>query len=640
MSVNQAVRVLFVLVAGWCLNLMSSDTVANSRAQAVQNVRSNPPQSLSLKQREQLRIKTLQRISPSVVCVMAPDGQGGGSGVLISADDYAISNFHVTDGSGPFMKCGLNDGRLYDAVIVGIDPTGDIALIKLTGRDDFPFAIPGNSDQVRAGDEVLALGNPFLLAEDFTPTVTYGIVSGTGRYQYPAGSFLEYTDCIQIDASINPGNSGGPLFDINGNWIGINGRASFEKRGRVNSGAAYAISVRQVLLFLEHLKSGLIVDHGVADFTVETLPNSRVVVSQVSEVSEAWRRGLRPQDELVSFGGRALTSANDFQNILGIFPEATRVPMSWRNRDGLQSCTIRLRPLHAFAKLPATRESRRPSDPNDPESPSDPHAQPKPVVDAPAEIVALYEERDGFTNFHFNKQKSDQVLKPLSRLTADPAATWIFKGTLSALPASKAGSAELVIGQAGAGLSVTADVQPNGDRASAELSRKARDWYQAAAEPVAENEPADFYGLLTASLQLHRFLTQKAAGFDEVVAMGQTIHLPSEQVVDVLLTKDGARTSRWYFQDGQVLPFGVDVVISEGADEARVMFADWNESSDFPAPGRIGVVSAATETVNWLTFTETSLRQLQSKQAALSPDADGIDSRTLISTVVSATVVD
>ncbi|MCP4509487.1 MAG: serine protease, partial [Fuerstiella sp.] len=131
----------------------------------------------TLVERQQRRIETIAEIAPSVVCVMPPNGQGGGSGVLISADGYAISNYHVTSGSGNFMKCGLNDGKLYDAVIVGIDPTGDIALIKLLGRDDFPFCTPGESDHVRAGDEVLALGNPFLLATDFTPTVTYGIVS-------------------------------------------------------------------------------------------------------------------------------------------------------------------------------------------------------------------------------------------------------------------------------------------------------------------------------------------------------------------------------------------------------------------------------------------------------------------------------
>ncbi|KAE9852035.1 trypsin-like serine protease, partial [Escherichia coli] len=134
------------------------------------------------------------------------------------------------------LKCGMNDGKLYDAVIVGVDPTGDVALIKLLGRDDFPAAELGNSDDLKVGEWCIVAGNPFLLATDFQPTITYGIVSGVHRYQYPSGTLLEYADCIQTDASINPGNSGGPLFNTQGELVGINGRGSFEKRGRVNVG--------------------------------------------------------------------------------------------------------------------------------------------------------------------------------------------------------------------------------------------------------------------------------------------------------------------------------------------------------------------------------------------------------------------
>ncbi|MEO1999144.1 MAG: trypsin-like peptidase domain-containing protein, partial [Planctomycetaceae bacterium] len=154
---------------------------------------------------ERSRVAVVEKVASSVVAIFARGGAGGGSGVLISADGYALSNFHVTRGAGDFMKCGLNDGKLYDAVIVGIDPTGDVALIKLLGREDFPYAELGDSGALQVGDWVLAMGNPFLLATDFRPTVTYGIVSGVHRYQYPAGTILEYSDCIQVDASINPG---------------------------------------------------------------------------------------------------------------------------------------------------------------------------------------------------------------------------------------------------------------------------------------------------------------------------------------------------------------------------------------------------------------------------------------------------
>jgi len=123
--------------------------------------------------------------------------------VVIARDGYALSNFHVVLPCGRALQCGMADGRVYDAVLVSIDPTGDVALIKLFGRDDFPCAELGDSDQVRPGDWVFAMGNPFLLATDMQPTVTYGIVSGVHRYQFPAGTLLEYADCLQIDASIN-----------------------------------------------------------------------------------------------------------------------------------------------------------------------------------------------------------------------------------------------------------------------------------------------------------------------------------------------------------------------------------------------------------------------------------------------------
>src|SRR2546421_10316279 len=171
------------------------------------------------------------------------------------------------------MQCGLPDGILYDAVLVGIDKVGDVALIKLLPKKEgqkFPAAVLGDSDSVHEGDWSIAMGNPFLLATDFTPTVTFGLVSGVHRYQYPSGTLLEYGDCIQIDTSINPGNSGGPLFNMDGEIIGINGRGSFEKRGRVNSGVGYAISINQIKNFLGHLRVGLESDHASLGAFIDT----------------------------------------------------------------------------------------------------------------------------------------------------------------------------------------------------------------------------------------------------------------------------------------------------------------------------------------------------------------------------------
>src|SRR5713226_5671809 len=264
---------------------------------------------------EARRVAVIEKIKPTVAAVFAPGGQGGGTGVVISKDGYALTNFHVVAGSGPVMQCGLPDGVFYDAVVVGTDQVGDVALLKLLPKKegkDFPYAPLGNSDNVKPGDWSLALGNPFLLATDFTPTVTFGLISGVHRYQPPAGILLEYTDCIQIDTSINPGNSGGPLFNMDGELVGINGRGSFEKRGRVNSGVGYAISINQIKNFMGHLRAGPDADHASLGATVtgevEDEPASkdegntaRLLVTNILEDSDAYRRGLQPGDELVKF---------------------------------------------------------------------------------------------------------------------------------------------------------------------------------------------------------------------------------------------------------------------------------------------------------------------------------------------------
>ncbi|HAD60649.1 MAG TPA: serine protease [Planctomycetaceae bacterium] len=540
----------------------------------------------TVKEREQRRIKTIEKIAPSVVCVMPASGAGGGSGVLISADGYAISNYHVTSGSGDFMKCGLNDGKLYDAVIVGIDPTGDVALIKLLGRDDFPFCEPGDSDAVRMGDEVVALGNPFLLAGDFTPTVTYGIVSGVRRYQYPAGTFLEYTDCIQVDASINPGNSGGPLFDIDGRWIGINGRASFEKRGRINTGAAYAISVRQVLLFVEHLRSGRIVDHARTEFTVET--NDGVVeFSSVSQLSEPYRRGVRSGDELVSFAGRSLTSANDFKNILGILPEGTRVPMTWRNDDGIHRTTVRLLPLHGFEEAPELPGDRQPQ-PGDedeqdkPQRPGRPGMQRKPPPPVPAQWKHLFKKQKGYANAYFNEQHMKRLVERLreavpSELTkADTQ--WVFA------VATEKSTGELGVSPKAAWL------QWEGGRSS----------LQPAAEVAQSNEPDEFGGVLTALLQMRKFFRADDELFSETFFHGDEHIAPSGAHVEVVVTKDDLIKCRWYFMEGNPLPIGLDLQTGAGEDEARLRFDAWKTDSSVLYPSRIGVVDADREETDWM----------------------------------------
>lgn len=552
-----------------------------------------------LQQKQQARIQTIQKIASSVVCVMPAGGQGGGSGVLISADGFAISNYHVTSGSGDFMKCGLNDGKLYDAVIVGIDPTGDIALIKLLGRDDFPFCTPGDSDSVKVGDEVLALGNPFLLADDFSPTITYGIASGVHRYQYPANTFLEYTDCIQIDASINPGNSGGPLFDIEGRWIGINGRASFEKRGRINSGAAYAISVNQILLFIDHLKSGRIVDHGRTEFTVGTFDDT-VEIQQVSELSDVWRRGMRPGDELISFAGRAITSANDFKNIVGIFPELTRVPVTFRNDDGVQSVTTRLSALHQFQKAPELPPERQPGEGPKPEAPDKNKNLLDTTPNPPQQYADLFIKKDGFTNFYFNQLRTKELLSPvlkaIEKTSTGPASTWKIKVSASIN-----------------GIEYPGMITVNQDAAGMDL-KGLPPVLQSAEQLSGESELPELYGLLAACMQWHRLFEEGKDGFSEVISFGSEKLLPSENTVQILQTRSAGSLSRWGFSKASLLPVSVDVQFSSDADEARMRFEDWQTNEALPVPKRVAVINHNTETSVWLTIDSIKLSSGEAQQ--------------------------
>ncbi len=379
-----------------------------------------PPAGDAVLKAEAERVAVVQKITPAVVAVFAPGGKNGGSGVVISKDGYALTNFHVVQATGPLMKCGLPDGVLYDAVLVGQDKVGDVALIRLyqpKGKEgrEFPFAPLGDSDKVHEGDWSVAAGNPFLLARDFRPTVTFGLVSGVHRYQYPAGSFLEYPDCIQIDTSINPGNSGGPLFNMKGELIGINGRGSFDKRGRVNSGVGYAISINQIKNFMGHLRAGIECDHASLGARITTQTDKyglgQMTVTSILDDADAARRGLDIDDELVSFDGRPITSVNQYFNVLGILPRGWRVPMEYRKKEVRKEVLVRLMGKTAQVLL----------DPGQPQPPPGPAPKPGPggkkkpfpppvQQGPPSPLKNLYKPKEpGFANLYFNNMERDRL---------------------------------------------------------------------------------------------------------------------------------------------------------------------------------------------------------------------------------------
>jgi S1-C subfamily serine protease len=548
---------------------------------------------------ESTRVAAIAKAMPTVLAIFVKQGQGGGSGVVISPDGYALTNFHVSREAGISMQCGMADGKMYDAVIVGVDPTGDLALIKLLGRDDFPAAELGDSDQVKAGDWCFTAGNPFLLATDFTPSIAYGVVSGVHRYQYPAGTLLEYADCLQVDAAINPGNSGGPLFNAAGQLIGINGRGSFEKRGRVNVGVGYAISVNQIKNFLGYLKSGRIVDHATLGATVSTSDDNRVTVTDILENSDAYRRGLRYDDEIVRFAGREIRTTNAFKNILGIFPKGWRVALSYRREGRTTDILVRLQGVHHEEELIAAAEEseegprmrpkdQRPAPKNKPEKPGDkPGDAPKdekPIPDhpllplakllpkpaMPEEVKKHYEARTGFANYYFNRLNRDRIWKSMVGRGDFSSFTglWKFSGALVG-----GGTFDVKLTDKDASIAL-----PLGDTR-----------LDVSDDLGAVLNPPGSGGLLAA---LHLWRKLKVGGpahFGDVVYQGTAPLVGRDGLVDVVRGTTGGVDCDFMFDPTEGTLLALEMYPKADADPCEVYFSDYREMDGRFLPYRIEV---------------------------------------------------
>lgn len=295
---------------------------------------------------EEKRIEVVARVSPAVVSIFNDRHSSGGSGVIIDEQGYGLTNYHVVMGMMNSRRGfgGMSDGELHPLEVLGVDITGDVAMFRITDKDRFVYAPLGDSGGVKRGDPVIAMGNPFSLAEDYTPTVTTGIVTGIHRYQ-GEGDTLVYTDAIQTDAAINPGNSGGPLFDADGRVIGINGRISAEMhkyaRGRFNVGLGYAITINQIKRFIPSLRAGLLAKHGTLLATVVD-DVDEVVFNDMYEDAPAWNAGIRVGNRLLRFGDVDIHTANEFLSLLGAYPEDWPVPVTFESFGRTVHKVIRL----------------------------------------------------------------------------------------------------------------------------------------------------------------------------------------------------------------------------------------------------------------------------------------------------------
>jgi serine protease Do/serine protease DegQ len=268
--------------------------------------------------------------------------QNLGSGVIVDAKQgYVITNHHVINRADT-ITVTLRDGRQLPAKVIGSDPETDVAVVQIAAQKLTPLSL-ADSGQLRVGDYVVAIGNPFGLGQ----TVTSGIVSALGRNTL---GIQGYEDFIQTDASINPGNSGGALVNLRGELVGIN-TAIFAPTGG-NVGIGFAIPSNMVKQLMDQLVEYGEVRRGqlgisVQDLTPELarafgLQNNRgAVIAQIFPNSAAQRAGLKTGDVVLAVAGKAIRNANQLRNAIGLLIVGERVTLTIL-RDG-ETRTIQVR---------------------------------------------------------------------------------------------------------------------------------------------------------------------------------------------------------------------------------------------------------------------------------------------------------
>jgi serine protease DegQ len=239
-----------------------------------------------------------------------------GSGVIVSANGYILTNHHVVEAADE-IQVALADGRTVRASVVGADPETDLAVLKIDGAD-LPAITFAQSDSLRVGDWVLAVGNPFGVGQ----TVTAGIVSALGRTQLGINTFENF---IQTDAAINPGNSGGALVDAAGNLVGVNSAIYSRTGGSQGIGFAIPVSIARQVMEQIIREGGVTrgwVGIEVQDLTPElaesfNLRNARgALIAGVLKNGPADNSGVRPGDVLLAVNGKPVTDSSSLLNLI------------------------------------------------------------------------------------------------------------------------------------------------------------------------------------------------------------------------------------------------------------------------------------------------------------------------------------
>jgi serine protease Do len=320
------------------------------------------------------------RLPPGFEDFFFPRGQprepqrrrGTGSGFIISDDGYIMTNNHVVENATK-VTVRLLDKRQFEAKVVGRDPQTDVAIIKIDAQD-LPTATLGNSDDVRIGEWVLAVGNP--LGEAFSFTVTAGIVSAKGRglNGLPGRSSYSIMDFIQTDAVINPGNSGGPLVNIRGEVIGVNSAIASENGFYQGYGFAIPANLARVvgnqLIADGRVRRSIlgvsIADAGEEDAQYAGLDEVRgVVVNDYSMPnSPAEKAGIEPGDLIIALDGEPVYYVAQLQQVVGFKKPGSTVQVTVL-RQGGQRKTLSVRLIEAPAEQVAQVTNQEPDQPHE-----------------------------------------------------------------------------------------------------------------------------------------------------------------------------------------------------------------------------------------------------------------------------------
>lgn len=271
-----------------------------------------------------------RRFAPQIPRDQEQESQSLGSGFIISADGYIMTNAHVVDGADK-VTVRLTDRREFRAKVIGTDKRTDVALIKIEAKG-LPVVLKGDPNKLKVGEWVAAIGSPF----GFDNSVTAGIVSAKGR-SLPQDNFVPF---IQTDVAINPGNSGGPLFNLEGEVVGINSQIYTRSGGSM--GLSFAIPIDVATQVADQLRSSGKVTRGRIGVTIQELTNELAesfgltkpegaLISSVEKNAPADQAGIEVSDVILKFDGKPVSRSSDLPRIVaGTKPGSKAVVDLWR----------------------------------------------------------------------------------------------------------------------------------------------------------------------------------------------------------------------------------------------------------------------------------------------------------------------